>query len=224
MLTGQRLFDADTTPETLAHVMTREIDLGALPPTTPRHIRTLLARCLVKEPKQRLRDIGDVRLALEGAFETAAPQTAAAAAQTAPASRSMLPWALAGSLAVVAAAAVMFGLRSRPADVEQTSTRLTIPLPPGQELTSYPAISRDGRTVAYVSQQGLDASQLYLRDLNSFEARVVAGSSGAMQPLARWEVGGVLRPGAASEGRSRRGRSHPGGRSGLSLRWNVERR
>ena len=44
MVTGQRLFSAETIPETLAHVMTREIDLGALPATTPRHIRTLLAR------------------------------------------------------------------------------------------------------------------------------------------------------------------------------------
>ena len=180
MVTGQRLFSAETIPETLAQVMTREIDLGTLPATTPRHIRTLLARCLVKEPKQRLRDIGEARLALDSAFETAAPQTAA---QTALPSRSRLPWAVAGSLAVVAAAAVIFGWRSRPADVETTSTRLTIPLPPGQELTSSPAITRDGRTVAYVTQQGLDAPQLYLRDLNAFEARVVAGSSGAVQPF-----------------------------------------
>ncbi len=183
MLTGQRLFSAETIPETLAHVMTREIDLGTLPATTPRHIRTLLARCLVKEPKQRLRDIGEARLAVEGAFETAAPPTAATATQAALASRSRLPWAVAGSLAVVAAAAVMFGGRSVPVDVETASTRLTIPLPPGHELTSSPAITRDGRTVVYVTQQGLDAPQLYLRDLSSFEARVVAGSSGAVQPF-----------------------------------------
>ena len=181
MLTGQRLFSAETIPETLAHVMTREIDLGTLPATTPRHIRTLLARCLVKEPKQRLRDIGEARLALAGAPETAAPQ--ATAAQTALAPRSRLPWAVAGSLAVMAAAAVIFGGRSVPADVEKTSTRLTIPLPAGQELTSSPAITRDGRTVAYVTQQGLDAPQLYLRDLNSFESRMVTGSSGAVQPF-----------------------------------------
>jgi len=179
MLTGQRLFSAETIPETLAHVMTREIDLGTLPETTPRHIRTLLARCLVKEPKQRLRDIGEARLAVEGAFDTA-PQTAA---QTTKASRNTLPWAVAGSLALLAAASVVFGWRSSSADVEKTSTRLTIPLPPGQELTSSPAITRDGRTVAYVTQQGLDAPQLYLRDLNAFEARVVAGSSGAVQPF-----------------------------------------
>ena len=84
MLTGQRLFGAETIPETLAQVMTREIDLGTLPATTPRHIRTLLARCLVKEPKQRLRDIGDVRLALDGAFETPTPPPTAAATPASP--------------------------------------------------------------------------------------------------------------------------------------------
>jgi serine/threonine-protein kinase len=50
-------------------------------------------------------------------------------------------------------------------------------------ITSYPAITRDGRTVAYVAQQGAEDAQLYLRDLNSFEVRAVAGSSGAKQPF-----------------------------------------
>ena len=62
---------------------------------------------------------------------------------------------------------------SRPAADEERSARLTISIPPGAEITSYPAITRDGRTVAYVSQQGTGDSQLYLRDLNAFEARAV---------------------------------------------------
>jgi len=47
MVTGQRLFSAETIPETRAHVMTREIDLGALPATTPRHIRTMPRRAFL---------------------------------------------------------------------------------------------------------------------------------------------------------------------------------
>ena len=65
----------------------------------------------------------------------------------------------------------------------EDAVRLTIPLPPGQELTSYPAITRDGQTVAYVTRQGTDDAQLYLRDLSSFEPRAVTGSSGALQPF-----------------------------------------
>ena len=125
MLTGQRRFSAETIPETLAHVMTREIDLGALPATTPRHIRTLLARCLVKEPKQRLRDIGEARLALDGAFESATPQTTTAATPASPrrtiaiASATLLAGAVVATLALGAdashpRAAAADALRLRP--------------------------------------------------------------------------------------------------------------
>jgi serine/threonine protein kinase len=66
MLTGRHLFAADTIPETLAHVMTRAADLGTLPDTMPRRVRDLVARCLEKDPKKRLRDIGEARLIPEG--------------------------------------------------------------------------------------------------------------------------------------------------------------
>ena len=59
-----------------AEVMKGEPDWQALPATLPPGIRTYLRRCLQKDPKQRLRDIGDVRLALDGAFERAPSQTA----------------------------------------------------------------------------------------------------------------------------------------------------
>jgi Tol biopolymer transport system component len=84
---------------------------------------------------------------------------------------------------VVAAASLAFALRNRPPATQKTAARFTIPLSLGQEITSYPAITRDGRTVAYVAQQGTDDAQLYLRDLNSFEARPVPGASGARQPF-----------------------------------------
>jgi serine/threonine-protein kinase len=90
------------------------------------------------------------------------------------------------ALAVIAAASftlAAFAWWSRPAVIPRTSARLTIPLPQGQEITSYPAIARDGRTVAYVTRQGTDDAQLYLRDVNAFEPRAVAGSSGAKQPF-----------------------------------------
>jgi hypothetical protein len=86
-------------------------------------------------------------------------------------------------IAVVSLAVAAFALWSRPAAVQTTSARLTIPLPAGAEITSYPAITGDGRTVAYVAQHGTEDSQLYLRDLNEFQPRAVAGSSGARQPF-----------------------------------------
>jgi Tol biopolymer transport system component/tRNA A-37 threonylcarbamoyl transferase component Bud32 len=171
MVTGTRLFNAATMSDSLVAILTREPDLTVASEKT----RRLLQRCLEKDPKKRLRDIGDAMALLEttpldtaGKAERARPRAAGVA----------LVLTAVGSLAFAA-----LSLWTRPTAVQKTAARLTIPLPPGQEITSYPAITRDGRTVAYVTQQGSEDSQLYLRDLNSFEARLVPGSSGARQPF-----------------------------------------
>jgi len=63
MLAGQRLFVGETVSDVLAAVLTRELDWSALPPRTPKHLRELLRRCLERNPRNRLRDIGDARSA-----------------------------------------------------------------------------------------------------------------------------------------------------------------
>lgn len=78
MLTGQRAFGGEDTAQTLATAVGNEPAWEALPTATPARICSIVARCLVKDPRQRLRDMGAVRLAPEGAFETVPPQTAAA--------------------------------------------------------------------------------------------------------------------------------------------------
>ena len=65
MLTGRRLFAAEDVSETLAAVLTRDVSAAALPPDTPERVRALLRDCLVRDPRQRLRDIGEARRALE---------------------------------------------------------------------------------------------------------------------------------------------------------------
>ena len=69
MLTGRRAFDGDDVSDTLARVLEREPDWARLPATLSPALRTRPARCLQKDPRQRVQAIGDVRLALEGAFE-----------------------------------------------------------------------------------------------------------------------------------------------------------
>ncbi len=65
MLTGRMLFSGETASETMAAVMMKEPDWNALPANTPARLRDLLRRCLVKETRNRVRDIGDVRIAIE---------------------------------------------------------------------------------------------------------------------------------------------------------------
>ena len=70
MLAGARPFQGEDVSLTLASVMKSDVDVRTLPPDVPANLRTVLRRCLEKEPRQRVRDVGDLRLAMEGAFET----------------------------------------------------------------------------------------------------------------------------------------------------------
>ena len=72
MLAGRRAFLGETVAETLAKVIEREPDWSLLPATTPPAIKTLLERCLVKSPRQRLQAIGDARLVLEETLQSLA--------------------------------------------------------------------------------------------------------------------------------------------------------
>src|SRR6185369_1200502 len=78
MLSGKRAFEGEDVSDTLARILMKEPDWTALPATVPPAVTTVLRRCLQSDRKQRVRDIGDVALALDGAFETPrAPQTVA---------------------------------------------------------------------------------------------------------------------------------------------------
>ena len=65
MMTGRQTYSGETAAETLAFVMTRDPALDRLPPETPPAIRRLLRRCLDRDPRRRLRDIGEARIAIE---------------------------------------------------------------------------------------------------------------------------------------------------------------
>ena len=65
MLTGRVAFKGDTVSDTIGAILRDEPEWDALPPATPAHVRLLLQRCLDKDPKRRLRDIGDARIELD---------------------------------------------------------------------------------------------------------------------------------------------------------------
>ena len=65
MLTGRKPFEGETVTDILAAVIKSEPDWGVLPDDAPPAIKRLVRRCLAKDPKQRLRDIGDARIAME---------------------------------------------------------------------------------------------------------------------------------------------------------------
>ncbi len=192
MLTGRTLFAGETASETMAAVIMKEPALEALPAAVPPHIRHLLVRCLRKDPKSRLRDIGDARVAIEeAAHPEAAGATAstglAVAATTTPAWLRVLPWALAGLLAVAFGASLWRG-SDRPAP-SPTPARFTIPLSQNEalevlSLATFPAvaISPDGTKLVYAARrEGL--VRLFLRPLDSPQAGPIPGTENASAPF-----------------------------------------
>lgn len=91
-------------------------------------------------------------------------------------------WQVAAVMAVIAALAATAAWLAKPA-APTPITRLSIALPPGQQVTSAPAISPDGRLIAYTAGRTPASSQLYLRALDDFTARVVSGGAGAQYPF-----------------------------------------
>ncbi|TAK11951.1 MAG: serine/threonine-protein kinase, partial [Acidobacteria bacterium] len=190
MLTGRHLFLSDTIPETLAHVMTRAADLGTLPETTPRRIGELIARCLEKDPKKRLRDIGEARLILEDptALE---PAAAGGPSTTTPAGtpRSVRIWqavAAVSMLATLAAGVAWYPSNAVPAPVA------TFVIPPQDNLTitagsrvgaSVPVISPDGRTVAFTARDTAGKQLLWLRPIDALAASPLASTDNAAFPF-----------------------------------------
>jgi len=100
MIAGKRLFEGETVSDTLAAVLTRSVDLDALPRSVPAPLRRLLARCLDRDPKMRLRDIGEARIVLESAA------AAEADAVVAPVAAPRRPaWMAAAAIAIFAVGA-----------------------------------------------------------------------------------------------------------------------
>ncbi len=183
MLTGRPLFAGETVSDVLAAVLTREPDWSALPAATPAPVRKLLQRCLVRDPKQRLRDIGEARIALSGPLGPAE-------AELAPPRKSPRAAALVAILGAALAAAAGYALRRPPpaavplVGTETTARQLTFE--PGLE--AEPSISPDGNYVAYTSN-ARGSLDVFVMPLAGGEPRLLAGSD-ADEAQAAWSPDG----------------------------------
>jgi serine/threonine-protein kinase len=182
MLTGRRGYEAEDISETLAAVLTREVDWTALPAGTPARLRALVGDCLVRDPKQRLRDIGDARRALErlieGAPDEPAP-AAAAAAPGAPARGAMLPWAIAAAAIVIAAVGAIAALRPDPPPALNVTRAQTLL----EGFSALIAMSNEGTNAAYVVAGGPNTTYIALRRMDEFDAKPIPGTEGGAWPL-----------------------------------------
>ena len=179
MLVGTRAFAGGDVSETLAFVITRDVDWDALPEATPPAVRHVLRRCLERDPKRRLRDVGDARLDLED--RTASPttgQTAAVAAPRAPLWPRPAILIAAGLVSAIVGGLVVWTL-SHPADSPVARALITAPAARPLNLASDTniAISPDGSRVVFRATADGETS-LFVRRMAEFEATPLAGLGG----------------------------------------------
>jgi serine/threonine protein kinase len=168
ILARQRAFSGETTTEILAQVLRGEPDWSRLPSDIPESVRRLIARCLQKDVRQRLRDMGDVRIQIEDIpTETRAPDPTVRAATPKHRARTIV---FALLISVVTAVAMW---RLGPA-VRVPETRIEINAFPTRTPTSL-AISPDGRKIVFeFTSEGRSA--LWLRSLDTGQAHRLEGT------------------------------------------------
>jgi eukaryotic-like serine/threonine-protein kinase len=173
MLTGRPAFEGSTTDETLTAVLEKAPEWEALPASTPARIRRLLARCLERSLKRRLRDIGDARLELDDLDDVhvAAPRTNRGRA---------LPWVLAGAGVLFAVVSVVFW--PRPEETPQR-VQFSVDAPIGHALADVPVPSPDGTRILVPARSSSGATSLWIRAIDSASLQRIPGTENAAQPF-----------------------------------------
>jgi eukaryotic-like serine/threonine-protein kinase len=172
MVTGQRLFQGETMTDLLAAVVTAEPHLQRVPGKMPR----LLQRCLEKDPKKRLRDIGDAMALVDEPTALTEPR---------PRRSGWIPWTAAGAPVLALAGLAFVHFREKPPappepvrfQIESPKLKLAI----GKLF--YMPLSPDGRKLAYTAAGSDGMQRLWIRDMDTLESRMVAGTEEAVSPF-----------------------------------------
>ena len=176
MISGKPAFKADNASETFARVLRGDVDWSLLPQGLSPVIGAFLVRCLYKDPKQRVSNITDLRLALEGAFDTALNDDLS---QSAPRREMRMAWfALSAALAVFAA---LFGTRAFYSAPPLAEVRLEMATLPTTDPISL-AVSPNGEKVVFAATSN-GRPRLWLRSLSAASAVPLEGTDGGFFPF-----------------------------------------
>lgn len=179
MLVGKATFTGETTGEVMAAIIKSDPDWSALDSVAPPRIRRLIEQCLNKDPRTRLRDIGDARILFDADDTT--PSLASAPATAVPNKSSLLPWAIAAAATVAAIAVAISSWQTE--QVAAPPLRFVEPVtsePSGPN----PVLSPDGTFIVYL------ANTLQIRRFADLETHEIPGTKGAVNvfisPDSRW--------------------------------------
>jgi len=194
-LTGRRAFAGETVSDTIAKILERDPDFSALPAATPPRVRDILERCLAKDERLRLRDIGDARIALG---EVLAQRTASGRLVAVDAPRARRPRAvvLGGAMALGLAAGAVLWAAFGPAREGPSSGApacVAVSMPAGVDVHDV-QITPDGRSILILGTPhgeanadagdagagGAPTTRIYIRSLDQYEFKEVPGTEGAV--------------------------------------------
>jgi serine/threonine protein kinase len=183
MLTGRRLFEGETTSDTLASVLKSPVDFDELDASISADMRWVLQRCLDRNASRRLRDIGEARLVLSG--ESTASQIGMPAAPDESSRRSIL-WPVVSAVLLLA---LVGSFVMRPSPDPAPLFRAALPMPEavnlvlGSRQPGPPALAPDGSAVVFSGQDGTGTVRLWYRRLDTPEPRALEGTEGGSYPF-----------------------------------------
>jgi serine/threonine-protein kinase len=179
MLSARPLFEGDTIADTIANVLQRDPDWKQLPPQTPPGLRTLVRRCLAKNPKERLQAIGDARILLEETQLEPAASDVVVAQRSYPLWKKALPWVVAPLFLVAG-----YFLRPTAPAPDRPIRAFELPLPAMLLVHNYHhgvGISPDGRRIAWAAGGMNQPLRIYVRDLERWDSVAVPGTDNAQE-------------------------------------------
>jgi eukaryotic-like serine/threonine-protein kinase len=187
MATGKKAFEGKSSASVMAKIMeTEPPPISSLQPMTPPALDRVIKTCLAKDPDDRWQTAGDLCRELKWIAESGA-SAAAPAVATPESVHTLRGWAFVGGLACLVVAAIAgFAVWILKPTPPKPVTRTVITLPLGDRLVGPDqtalALSPDGKQLAYAAIRGI-TSQLYLRSMDSQEARPISGTDGAVEPF-----------------------------------------
>ncbi|MBI3449664.1 MAG: protein kinase [Acidobacteria bacterium] len=192
--TGVRVFEGKTQATLIAAILKEEPKAPMeLQPMIPPALDRLIRTCLAKDPEERRQTVHDVLLELKWIAESgskagvAMPGDVTTAPIAIPRRASVLPWLLVLTLGATLAAVAVTVMRTKPAAAE--AVRLGIPAPEGAifnlsgDVGGPPVLSADGKLLAFSAIAKDSRSHLFVRPLDSLEARIIPGTEGANFPF-----------------------------------------
>ena len=181
MLTGRALFAGDTVTDVIAEVVTKEPDLDALPKTTPGAVRRLLSRCLRKDLRTRLPDIGAARLELQEIVGGASTEMEAPRVSRRDRARERWIWVAVALLLAGLSAVLVLGRRSE-APEPRPPAHFVLDSPQDLSFWDYSpvALSPDGRHLVITATSAGGKRHLWIRSLDAPEVRALPGTEGAL--------------------------------------------